>query len=86
MDKKTRDIVEEIIRMIMSQKGISQAAVAREVDMLPQAFNNFLKGNLTQIVRFIAIAGLCDYDIILKNKYLEINLSEAVRSAEDEQK
>ena len=69
-------MLKSTIKTMIAAAGKSGAGISRELHITRAAFTQFLNSDFLQVKRFIKIASLCDFEIVLRNKNgLEIKLS-----------
>ena len=69
-------MLKNTIKTMIAAAGKSGAGISRELHITRAAFTQFLNSDFLQVKRFIKIASLCNFEIVLRNKDgLEIKLS-----------
>lgn len=82
MSEQQSEITRKILQKMMDDGDVSRADIAKEFDITRQAVGYFLNGDHDILLRYVRICEMAGYDVILRKKYLEINLTKAISEEE----
>ena len=68
-------MLKNTIKTMIAAAGKTGAGISKELQITRAAFTQYLNSDFSQVKRFIKIADLCGFQVVIKNKSgLEITL------------
>lgn len=73
-------MIENIIKTMIVAAGKNTVIIAKEIGVTRPNLSHFYKSDFSQLKRFLLIAKLCNFDVIVTDhKGININLLDAIK-------
>ena len=73
-------MIENTIKTMITAAGKNSAIIASEIGITRANMTHYYKSDFSQLKRFLLIAKICDFDVIVTNKKgININLIDALQ-------
>ena len=76
-------MIENTIKTMIAASGNNSVSVANQLGITRPNMTHYVKSDFSQLKRFLKIADICGFDVIItNNKGVSINLVDAVKNEE----
>ena len=81
--KEVAFMIENTIKTMIAASGNNSVSVANQLGITRPNMTHYVKSDFSQLKRFLKIADICGFDVIVtNNKGVSINLVDAVKNEE----